>query len=724
MSNKLRLIILGVALAMGITCAVMWKAWKTTRTASEAIANDTSDPNQPFKIRQPSTQPSETSTNTLRPPQGVVVKVKLPPNPQMILARNSFSVLRIVAHDAKGEPIAQGSGFVVGPTGLVVTNYHVIKGSHAISVLLENKKRLEVEGLAAVDPDGNLALIKVKGVIPPPLLFSKNDSPSVGTEAYAIGNPMGLKNTLSEGEVKSVRKEGNAITIIHTSAAITPGSSGGPLLDEDGKVLGVATHFMTQGESQNLAIGRDRVQKLLDSYKGGIIPPAKQVWVSNSVEREQIAHWLTKAAAEAPKMVSDRSRVCGWIAEGYARSGDKKGLAKVLEFMDMADANWQQHAAAAGMRARAGDAEGASADVDKSSNQRYRLHAHMAIAAALRDRGDTAGFAREISVATEVAKAQKDATVRGDWLVMIAKACADSAQFEPASSVIALLADTADPNLNAKAGASGTKRNFKSSAMAHVAVGKTRAGDHDGAMAMAQEMFDEFDKSYVYMCIAEQRAKANETASALATAYKVSVPYMKNRAMLDVAEGAARASDAEKARESIGEAVKASAGIKEGWRKKEADLRLIGVLALAGDFPSAEKMAAEFKDDSGHSAAMGVIVVALAKRGDFKGVAANLPRIKDNWAAASAFSEIAVLQARSGQLRAAMRTIERIPNVDVRSEATRAIVKAAAGKLPTQMIAENAAAFTLPEQKAAAYLGLAEGIMDKSEAAAQASIKE
>ncbi len=722
MSNKIRLFALIVALAMGITTAVAWKAWKTTRLA-DSMGSDPSDPNAPIvKIRKPETQPTDNS-NVYKPAQpAVVVKVKPAPNPQIMLARTTLSVLRIVAHDAKGEPIAQGSGFVVHNSGLVITNYHVIKGSHSLSVLLENKKRLEVEGLAAVDPDGNLALIKVKGVIPPALVFSSKEQP-VGSETFAIGNPMGIKNTVSEGAIKNIRKEGTALTLIHTTAAIAPGASGGPLLDEDGKVLGVATLYMSQGESQNLAIGRDRVQKLLDTYKGGVIPLAKQAWVINAVERDQIAHWLGKAAAEAPKMVSDRARVAGWIAEGYARAGDKRGLSKILELTDSTEANWQNHAAFAGLQARAGDGDEASAQLDKSTNQRLRLHGHVAIATALRERGDTAGFAREISIAVEIAKAQKDAVTRGDWLLVCVKACADTGQFEAAEPAMALLSDSGDPNLNAKASPTGSKRNFKSSALAHLAVGKSKLGDHDGAAALADEMFDEFDKSYVWMSIAEYRAKANETASALAAAHKVTVPHMRNKAMLDVAEAAARSSDANRARESIAEAIGAAGAIKEGWRKNEADLRLIGVLALAGDFASAEKLVAEVKDDGAKSAAVGAMVVSMAKRGDFKAVAANLPRIKDNWVGASAFHQIAVQQARSGQLRAAIRTIERIPNVDGRNQATREVIKAAAGKLPTQMIVQNAGEFSLPEQKAAAYLGLAEGIMDRAEAAT-ASVKE
>jgi len=139
---------------------------------------------------------------------------------------------------------------------------------------------------------------------------------------------------------------------------------------------------------------------------------------------------------------------------------------------------------------------------------------------------------------------------------------------------------------------------------------------------------------------------------------------------------------------------------------------------MCGDFPNAEKKANEFGEESSRSTANGAIALAYAKRGDFKKMAESLAKVKDPWAGQSYFSECAVLQARSGHLRAACATITRIPNVDVQVETTRAIIKACAGKLPAQLILDTASKFTVAEQRAAAYLGLAEGIMDRNDAAA------
>ena len=168
----------------------------------------------------------------------------------------------------------------------------------------------------------------------------------------------------------------------------------------------------------------------------------------------------------------------------------------------------------------------------------------------------------------------------------------------------------------------------------------------------------------------------------------------------------------------MGEALGAAQSIKENWRKTEADLRLISTLAMCGDLANAEKKANEYSEESSRSTANGAIAVAYAKRGDFKKMAETLAKVKDPWAGQSAFAECAVLQARSGHLRLACATVARIPNVDVQVDSTRACIKAVAGKLPAQMILETASKFTVAEQRAAAYLGLAEGVMERDAAAA------
>jgi hypothetical protein len=234
---------------------------------------------------------------------------------------------------------------------------------------------------------------------------------------------------------------------------------------------------------------------------------------------------------------------------------------------------------------------------------------------------------------------------------------------------------------------------------------------------LAESLFDETDKAFLFMSIAQQRAAADDPAAAMAAAQKVNVHWMRNRAMLDTAESFARKGNREQTRTAIADAMNSGKWIKEGWRKTEADTRLISTLAVCGDFGSAEKLADEAADESIRSAANGSIAVAYAKRGDFKKMADSLGKVKDVWAATSSLSECAVLQAHAGHLRAAIVNISRIPKVDTQMDATRAAIKASGGKLPGQLILDTAAKFSLPEQKAAAFLGLAEAIIERNDAA-------
>src|SRR5205085_756238 len=336
-------------------------------------------------------------------------------------------------------------------------------------------------------------------------------------------------------------------------------------------------------------LDRSRVQKLLESYKGGVTAASKQQWVATDIDRQQIVLWLSKASAEAPKMVADRSKVCSWIAEGYARFGDRNGMNKILQFVDSGDSNWQQTATTAGLQARAGDAEAANTAIELSNNQKLRFHGHIAIANGLRERGEVDGFVKHMETAAEIAKSQKDAITRGDWLLIAVKTCADAGQFEPAIAAALVLGDSDDPTLDSRVNSSGVKRNFKSAALAYVGIAKSSAGDHDGAMEVAAQIFDDSDKSFLLESIAEFRARGNDVDGAFETARQIKVPHMKHKALLEVAEAFARKGDRENTRAALSEALGAAQSIKENWRKAEAEARFVSTLAMCGDIPNAEK---------------------------------------------------------------------------------------------------------------------------------------
>ena len=176
----------------------------------------------------------------------------------------SPAVVRVVVRDKAQKVIGQGSGFFVSEDGLLVTNYHVIEDADSATVLLSSNAMLFVDGVVAYNADTDLALLKVNGDRLSTLSLQTGPVPRVGTKVYAIGNPLGYKNTLSDGIVSGYPDYyKGGFKVIQTTAAISPGSSGGPLLVADGSVIGVTTYGNVRGQNLNFVIPCEQINELL-----------------------------------------------------------------------------------------------------------------------------------------------------------------------------------------------------------------------------------------------------------------------------------------------------------------------------------------------------------------------------------------------------------------------------------------------------------------------------
>jgi len=180
----------------------------------------------------------------------------------------SPAVALIEVRDAQNRSIGQGSGFFISADGLLVTNFHVIGGATSATVRCSGgATTVAVEGIASADEASDLVLLKVKGESFPFLTVDDGAAPPpVGTRVFAIGNPYGLTNTLSEGLVSGLRtKTDSRPALIQTSAPISPGSSGGPLVCADSTVIGVTSSGLMDGQNLNFAVPADLVRKLIAS---------------------------------------------------------------------------------------------------------------------------------------------------------------------------------------------------------------------------------------------------------------------------------------------------------------------------------------------------------------------------------------------------------------------------------------------------------------------------
>lgn len=152
----------------------------------------------------------------------------------------------------------QGAGIVVTDAGRIVTNAHVVAGDDAPLIETYGGDRFEATTLRA-DTQRDLALVAVGGKSPPeawaPVQVERGTLPRVGSDVYVIGHPMGLGWTVSRGVVSAIRNAGEAgqTAMIQTDAAISPGNSGGPLLDREGHLLGLVVAKLAGRGVENIA---------------------------------------------------------------------------------------------------------------------------------------------------------------------------------------------------------------------------------------------------------------------------------------------------------------------------------------------------------------------------------------------------------------------------------------------------------------------------------------
>jgi hypothetical protein len=191
-----------------------------------------------------------------------------------IVQRSSPAIVRIEAGVDK-----IGTGFIVDKTGVVATNLHVVAGESTIKVKLYDGTQYQVAQIAGLDPGRDLALLRItpKKLLPT-LQLGDSDAMSAGDQIVAIGNPLGfLDYSVTSGLISQVRpicgpaeiaaeKCDRELTLLQISAAISPGSSGGPLFNQFGEVVGVTTAIVTAGQNINLAVPGNYLKPLVAQH--------------------------------------------------------------------------------------------------------------------------------------------------------------------------------------------------------------------------------------------------------------------------------------------------------------------------------------------------------------------------------------------------------------------------------------------------------------------------
>lgn len=185
------------------------------------------------------------------------------------IARAAFkSVVILEMNDSNGQPLSLGSGFFVADS-VIATNAHVIKGAYSgTAKLVGDTHKLPIAGTIAINYRNDLALLKVSADAPS-LRLGPDTNPVVGDKVYVVGNPLGLEGTFSEGIISGIRSV-DTDSILQMTAPISPGSSGGPVMDATGAVIGVAEATFSEGQNLNLAVPVSYVSKLWTSASANI----------------------------------------------------------------------------------------------------------------------------------------------------------------------------------------------------------------------------------------------------------------------------------------------------------------------------------------------------------------------------------------------------------------------------------------------------------------------
>jgi S1-C subfamily serine protease len=166
----------------------------------------------------------------------------------------------------------QGSGFIVDGNGTILTNAHVVDNADRVTVSLKDGRRFEAT-VQGADEVTDLAVVKINvqgESLPAPAVLGDSDTIQVGDWAIAVGNPLGLDNTVTLGIVSTLNRSSamagipdKRIDFIQTDAAINPGNSGGPLLNEQGEVIGINTAIRADGRGIGFAIPVNKVKEIM-----------------------------------------------------------------------------------------------------------------------------------------------------------------------------------------------------------------------------------------------------------------------------------------------------------------------------------------------------------------------------------------------------------------------------------------------------------------------------
>lgn len=174
--------------------------------------------------------------------------------PEEIFEKVNNNVYIIISYDINGKPVKQGSGVALSRDGLFVTNYHVFSECSYINIEHNNTKFKDVE-IFNYDISKDILILKANSSNIYPIMIGDSDMLKVGQKIYTIGSPLGLENSMSEGIISGFRNFNERdVKYIQITASISPGSSGGAVVNTKGELIGISNMTISEGQNINFAI--------------------------------------------------------------------------------------------------------------------------------------------------------------------------------------------------------------------------------------------------------------------------------------------------------------------------------------------------------------------------------------------------------------------------------------------------------------------------------------
>ncbi len=240
------------------------------------------------------------------------------------IARKAFpSAVSLLLFDSSGNALKSGSGFFVRD-GIIATNYHVIEGASAgIAKSVGRQNKLVLRNVLAANAKVDLALVEVAKAGTPCLSISNGKRLSVGQKVYAIGNPEGLEGTFSEGIVSSIREVGEDY-YIQMTAPISSGSSGGPVLNEFGVVVGVSVATIMNGQNLNFAVPSEYLSRLIGEIQIGPVSRVSGTGKLNLIRHSGTTMFESSVDSASIAVPIIQNGFLGDSERGHSRESNKK----------------------------------------------------------------------------------------------------------------------------------------------------------------------------------------------------------------------------------------------------------------------------------------------------------------------------------------------------------------------------------------------------------------